>query len=447
MKASYSVSFGTGGTVIHDADYATVAGGYGNTIGVTGLYNKHDGDVVYDTSYATIAGGYNNEIVKGEFDTVGGGVDNYVYGYSSTIRGGSGNRVHGDYGYVLTGNNCTVGGMIKRGEWSQDDGMSSYGVVMGGQRNTAAGNVPGKPNILGDGASFGVCDTCYGEGYAPTVVSGIGHEVSTGKYMSSVLGGFYNSARGNYATGVGGARNKAFSNFATILGGYKNKANGRFSTILGGSSNTINGRYSVALGYQARITADYSAVISLGSIACELNTDNTLSICANDVTFNGNSVVDEMSRRRRMLKEQQETVARVKELTEANAELKKTMDANRAALLEQDKLLAALDSVMDTQVTARAAAEKRLDAIRRLAVSNLGPDIDADGPPSNPSIDEPSDDSAPVQVGNHPSAAPEINGPGNGGEDGEQVHTAADDPGGDQMADDGDGGDDFHPSS
>lgn len=256
----------------------------------------------YDSSYSTIGGGQENYILDGVFDTISGGKQNFIYGYASTVIGGEGNNIHGDYGFMASGSFSTMGGKVLMGEFNDEEGVSSYAVLVGGEDTTASGNVDGKPNMVGDHASVGVCKSCYAEGTYPTLFAGEGNKVKSTN-MGTILGGYYNTARGNYATVVGGARNKAFSNFATVLGGYKNKANGRFSTVIGGSSNTINGRYSTAFGYKARITADLAAVFSLQTDPCEVTTDNTFAICAEKVTLNDDSITDLIANNNRMLKE------------------------------------------------------------------------------------------------------------------------------------------------
>lgn len=301
-------------------------------------------------------------VVDGVYDTIGGGVDNFVYGYAGVIEGGYETNIHGDYGFSLAAGESTLGGKIVKGAFSADDGKASYAVLIGGTGNTASGNVDGKPNFVSESPSIGVCQDCYTEGISPTIGCGA-NNLAAGAFYSTVLGGYYNSARADYTTIVGGARNKAFSNFATVVGGYKNKANGRFSTIIGGSSNTINGRFSTAFGYQGKIQADYSAVVSLGSTACEVADDNTLHICAGDVTFNGESVVDLMQSRRRMLEVSESQMKEVDELQKTNAELKQTLQANEEALKNQEMLLARLDAILMQQASERAAVEKRLNAI------------------------------------------------------------------------------------
>ena len=434
VVGSYNTLYGTYRDEISDCDYATITGGAMNTIGITGVWTKHDGALVFDSSYSTIGCGVDNKVIDGTDNTIGGGQDNFVYGYANTIRGGLRNRVHGDYGFIFSGTDCTVGGKINAGEYSGEYGLSSYGVLMGGSSNTASGNVQGKPNIMGDSASVGVVHDTYTEGVAATVVSGQGHEASP-KYMPTIMGGYYNSVRGNYGTVIGGARNKAFSNFATVLGGYKNKANGRFSTIIGGSANTVNGRYSVAFGYQSKVTGDFSAAFSLGAQPCEVTTDNTFAFCVGDLVLNEESVVDAMSRRRRALAANEDQLGKLEKLSTANEELQKTLDANNAALLQQEKMLAELEAVLEAQATARATAEKRLDSIRRLAVSNLnqgpppqqlppngalppaGTDTSSD---SSDSSDEVNSGPPPVQVSDTP----------------DETHVAGDDPGADNMAPD-----------
>ena len=105
-----------------------------------------------------------------------------------------------------------------------------------------------------------------------------------------------------------------------------NKANSKFATIPGGSRNTVNGRYSFALGAYSVISTEKSGSMSFATTACTPSGDNTLSICGNSVTINGNDVEDLFNARR--------------QLTDAVAEVAKTFGTLEASNMALEKEVA-----------------------------------------------------------------------------------------------------------
>ena len=147
-------------------------------------------------------------------------------------------------------------------------------------------NATGVYSVVAGGTS----NTVLGEGGA--ILGGEQNRADDTADHSVIGGGWYNTAWGSYSTVVGGMANKATANYAAVLGGYSNKANGRFSTVVGGAQNTIQGRYGTAFGFGARITGDYSVAMAFdASGSCEVDTDNTLGICADSVRVSSCTVL------------------------------------------------------------------------------------------------------------------------------------------------------------
>jgi trimeric autotransporter adhesin len=97
--------------------FGVVGGGYMNQAG-------DGGGTVWDANYATVAGGYGNQS-HSEGSTVGGGSNNHAYRAHSTVAGGSGNWAMGE--------ESTVGG------GSNNSAKGELSTVTGGQFNVARG--------------------------------------------------------------------------------------------------------------------------------------------------------------------------------------------------------------------------------------------------------------------------------------------------------------------
>jgi trimeric autotransporter adhesin len=110
------------------AGSATVAGGLGNSITLTGYYSTigggSDNSIVEPNSF--IGGGSHNNCTGG-ISVIAGGADNSVPGVYATIGGGSGNQNSGQYG--------TIGG----GAGNVITDFGEYATIPGGNNNSAAG--------------------------------------------------------------------------------------------------------------------------------------------------------------------------------------------------------------------------------------------------------------------------------------------------------------------
>ncbi len=134
--ASIACAVGGGDDNSTASSYATIAGGRGNSI-LPGGY------------YASIGGGYNNTINKSRA-TIGGGYDNDNSGFDGTLGGGSGNLIpSGGYGGTIAGgrsNSLGVASDVTIGGGRSNAALASFATVGGGYDNTASGTsstVPG----------------------------------------------------------------------------------------------------------------------------------------------------------------------------------------------------------------------------------------------------------------------------------------------------------------
>ncbi|MBL7988154.1 MAG: hypothetical protein JNJ94_08830, partial [Chlorobi bacterium] len=183
---------------------------------------------------ATIAGGGANGATNSvtDYGVVSGGNNNTASGFASTISGGTSN--------TASGNRSTVGG------GGSNTASSTSSTVGGGGGNTASNNYS-------------------------TVDGGLGNTASGA--FSTVGGGVSNTASNNHAT-VGGGTNDTASGYAsTVGGGFINKAEGDYSAIPGGHSLTLTSTADRSFGFNANTAAD----------------DRNMSISASAVAVFGNA--------------------------------------------------------------------------------------------------------------------------------------------------------------
>jgi hypothetical protein len=226
-------------------DWATVSGGYADSVGamyggVSSGWHSIAGDELADTA-AYVGGGRDNRATS-EYTTVGGGQANTASGLWGTVAGGYLNTASGYWATVGGGYDNTASG--------------ADATVGGGYDNTASGIV-----ATVDGGAYNTASGAYatvGGGYADTA-SGDGPTVG---------GGWYNTASGDGATVGGGWYNTASGDHAAVGGGYNNIASGDYSTVSGGCVNTITstGAYSYLFGIKSKLTADSTFMVDMPHI-------------------------------------------------------------------------------------------------------------------------------------------------------------------------------------
>jgi len=236
-------------------DTPNVVGGYsGNYVqpglpgvtiggGGTGIGGQSN-IVIYNGSYATIAGGFANTVL-GYGGAVLGGADNYS-GYDwAVIGGGQFQTNSGYYGFIGGGSknqiNSSASSASAIGGGYNNNMNGSYSVIGGGWNN----NVQSYANVSTIGGGYG------------NLILGDQFEAANGVLIGlTIAGGAYNTIYTNnlYST-IGGGQGLAIqsgNNSATISGGWANsiQTNSSYSLIGGGSGNTIgaNATYAVIPG-------------------------------------------------------------------------------------------------------------------------------------------------------------------------------------------------------
>jgi hypothetical protein len=236
--ADASVGGGTGNV---SGGYAsTVSGGYQNAArqgytSIAGGYLNVAGDY-----FAVVSGGYQN-IATGSASTVGGGKRNSVSGPYAVIGGGEQNTASGDYASVAGGSGNTASGDFAIvGGGFQNVARTFYDTVGGGFQNAANGG-----NAIVGGGEFNIASGEY------ATVGGGASDTASG-FTATVAGGNVNTASGINATVGGGGANNATGTASTVAGGDDNTASGDYATVAGGVYNVASGQHSFAAGFAAQ---------------------------------------------------------------------------------------------------------------------------------------------------------------------------------------------------
>ena len=167
-------------------------------------------------------------------------------------------------------------------------------LIGGDQTNAAAGTASGA--AIGGGRTNSVAHD-YG------VVAGGDQNTAEG-FFASIGGGQRNATGQNFATVAGGGFNGAGGGYATAGGGQENEASGDWATIPGGQRNSAQGAFSFAAGRHARaehqgsfVWADSRAqdFISTGNDQFLIKAQGGVGIGTNSpdeelVVYGGNSV-------------------------------------------------------------------------------------------------------------------------------------------------------------
>lgn len=276
--------------------YGFIGGGQDNTnsglyhsVIVGGFRNSANNNKIF------IGGGSYNYILN-PYSSIVGGKSNYVYGTSAFIGGGQTNK-NGGYCSVIGGgiDNLLNGSQSVIVGGQKNSATTNHTSILGGAHNLANGYF----SIIG-GGSYNSINTTY------SVIGG-GKNNLVNKKLSSILGGYSNKNYGPYSVIGGGYKNKNSSYYSVIAGGYKNtvfvnsssssivggsnnSATTQYTTVLGGSYNLANGNYSIVSGLRNKTNG-----ISSGVFGGKFNTVNgnysvilggrNITATANDTAF------------------------------------------------------------------------------------------------------------------------------------------------------------------
>jgi trimeric autotransporter adhesin len=231
-----------------NADFGTVAGGYGNTVGDEAGF---------------IGAGFNNRIASGAyFSAIGGGqlsrIENESYG--SFIGGGiySGIERNSEFSVVSGGYQNTVlsdspSSVVAGGYWNFIGPDAESGTISGGISN----------RVLNPAATVGGGYQNLASGPSATVGGGF-NNTSSGSGASTVAGGYQNTSSGDGSTVAGGHQNFASGVAASVGGGFQNTNSGAYATIAGGAANTATAIRATVAGGNGNVASGIAATIGGG---------------------------------------------------------------------------------------------------------------------------------------------------------------------------------------
>jgi len=301
------VTIGGGGTgignqpniVTNNGFYATIAGGYHNTVTnyggaiLGGSVNFAGGNFAvigggqFHTSlsdYTFIGGGYNNQISADAKDSIiGGGEQNSIQGdahvlstygdVSSTIAGGERNAIQTNSAWSI----------ISGGILNQIQPYALGATVGGGYANTIQGNSNFWAFFELDSSTIGggAVNTIQTNAAYSTIAGGLLNVIQANASWSSIAGGV-NNANGSASSTIGGGWGniiqtnasdstigggnnnviQAGAGWSVIAGGSNNITGGNGATVPGGLGNTASGMNSFAAGTDAQATNDGAFVLT-----------------------------------------------------------------------------------------------------------------------------------------------------------------------------------------
>merc|ERR1712238_365790 len=178
--------------------------------------------------------------VRGEATTEEQGKNNKAVGTGSVVNGGEQNTASGSLSVVGGGQKNTA--------------SNTMSVVGGGEKNKAAGQTAvvavGKENETKGGFTFiggGEKNKCLSS--FSSVGGGSKNQVRQASPFSFIGGGYKNKMKGEYGFIGGGEKNQVQAKWASVLSGYKNLAKGNYATAMGQNA-LANQDLSIAIGLQ-----------------------------------------------------------------------------------------------------------------------------------------------------------------------------------------------------
>jgi hypothetical protein len=280
-----TIGGGAGNEIQNNATYATIGGGWRNTIrasfvprSVSTIGGGWENKIEADSYGSTIGGGVGNTIQANSYNATIGGGGNTIEANagSSTIAGGSNNRIQ------VRSFNSSIGGGI--GNTIQSNANTS--TIGGGGGNAILANA--KLSTIGGGWDNRIQGSEGAFATVATIGGGSNNAIQTNAVGSTISGGQMNVIGTNAAFAVisGGASNVVSDARETIGGGALNtiQSDAEDSTIAGGLNNTIQANASSATigggGANAIQTNAFSATIGGGSF-------NTIQADASRATIGG----------------------------------------------------------------------------------------------------------------------------------------------------------------
>jgi hypothetical protein len=233
---------GSNNRILAGSGYSAVVGGFNNIVRDSAPQSFIGGGggnlITTNSSVSAISGGYYNSIQYfSPFSIIGGGANNQVLPSSSfaVIAGGEGN---------LVGTNSATS-TISGGSYNAIQSFANSSTISGGAGNKIA--TQGYQSVIAGGGGNEIGTNAF----QSAVGGGFGHRIATNASRSVISGGYANLSEGEYATIGGGGFNVAGGFAATVAGGWGNRAAANGAVIPGGGNNTASGVNSFAAGSHA----------------------------------------------------------------------------------------------------------------------------------------------------------------------------------------------------
>merc|ERR1711865_1314058 len=172
-------------------------------------------------------------------DNSGRSLEKAVTGTATTEEQGKNNKAAGTGSVVNGGEKNTASGSLSVVSGGQiNTAFDTMSVVGGGENNTASGSL----SVVGGGQKNTASDT-----------------------MSVVGGGENNKCLSSFSSVGGGSENQVrqASPFSFIGGGEKNQVQAKWASVLGGYKNLAKGNYATAMGQNALANQDLCMAIGL----------------------------------------------------------------------------------------------------------------------------------------------------------------------------------------
>jgi len=195
-------------------------------------------------AYITIGSGLGNR-ARAAYSFIGGGLDNTADQRFAAV-------VFGDSNSALGVHSLAAAGYLNQAGSGSTDTAS---IVVGGFQNRVQNKFDflggGRNNVIDNIADYGVIG---------------GGQDNTAYYLyNALLGGYSNQAGGNYSCLVGGYDNTIVGQYSFIGGGYQNYCGGNYAAVLNGYADTITsaGNYSYLFGINSNLTQDSTFMVDM----------------------------------------------------------------------------------------------------------------------------------------------------------------------------------------
>ena len=249
----------------------------GGNVGLTNSNNAAEELRFYEPSgsgslYSGFKAGVNTSSVTYVLPPADGNGTNYVL-----CTDGSANLSWRGFGSAGGGGTDTL--------WRRGSGKDALEGI--GSGNTASGDysIAAGYKDLASGqyaVSFGAQNRATNIG---STVSGGQFDTASGQY-STIGGGYENSATGDYSVIGGGENNSACGLYSVVAGGYNNTACGDYSVVLGGNNNHASGNFDCVFGVGATVMQDSSVVFYNSGTTLKLGIGNVSPSEVLDVSGN-----------------------------------------------------------------------------------------------------------------------------------------------------------------